>query len=208
MHILIADDDPVSLARLEHALESWQHTPVAFANGTDALAALKADDSPSIAVLDWQMPGVNGAEVCRQARRENARPLHLILLTATRTSREDRLAGLACGADDFVAKPFDPAELRARLAIGERIVNLQTELLNRIRELAASLEHIRQLEGLLPICAWCKNIQDDEAKWQPIESYFSKRSEVEFTHSICPRCAKRQFPQPMPDATPSSPPSP
>ncbi len=188
MRILIADDEPVARAHLEHLLASWHHEPIVVANGADAVAVMKAQDGPPVAFLDWEMPDINGDEVCRRIREGTDRPMHLILLTAARTSREDRLAGLSCGADDFVAKPFDPAELRARLAIAERVVSLQEELMRRIRELASSLEHIRQLEGLLPICPWCKSIRDEHQAWHSFEQFLSQRGETQITHAICPRC--------------------
>jgi response regulator RpfG family c-di-GMP phosphodiesterase len=109
------------------------------------------------------------------------------MLTAC-DSREDLIEGLLAGADDYVAKPFDPRELRARLAVGMRVLGLQQALANRVNELESALAQIKTLQGLLPICSYCKRIRNDKNYWQQIESYVSEHSEAEFSHGICPQC--------------------
>ncbi len=113
--------------------------------------------------------------------------MDLLLLTA-RGQREDLVAGLASGADDFISKPFDPTELHARLRAGLRILQLPTSLSERVRQLEAALSSVKQLQGLLPMCAWCKNIRDDRNYWQQVDDYIAAHSEVRFTHGICPDC--------------------
>jgi diguanylate cyclase (GGDEF)-like protein len=128
MKILIADDDPVSRRRLEVALTRLGHEAVPVGDGTEAISALAAPDAPRLAILDWMMPGVDGLEVCRTLRRGAAPYVYVILLT-TRDRREDMVAGLQADADEFIIKPFDAVELRARLRSGERVLELQEGLL-------------------------------------------------------------------------------
>jgi DNA-binding response OmpR family regulator len=108
-------------------------------------------------------------------------------LTA-RANTEDLVAGFEAGADEYIVKPFDLAELRVRLQAGARIVELQQKLEERVRDLESALSRVKQLQGLLPICAYCKRIRNDQNYWQQVEAYVSQRSEAEFSHSICPDC--------------------
>src|SRR5262249_34603108 len=142
------------------------------------------------AILDWMMPGLDGVEICRRLRAvEDAKQAYLILLTA-RQGRESIVAGLESGADDFVSKPFDPAELQARLQVGLRVLDLESKLADRVRELEAALAGVKQLQGLLPICAWCKKIRDDQNYWQQVDTYIAAHTEARFSHGICPDCMK------------------
>lgn len=129
MRILIADDDPVSSRLLERTLVRLGHLVAMVSNGPDAAAALLAPDGPRMAILDWMMPGADGPEVCRAVRQHPGPYVYLILLTG-RDRREDIIAGLDAGADDFLTKPFDAVELRARLRSGTRVLELQEGLLN------------------------------------------------------------------------------
>ncbi len=99
------------------------------ADGEDAWAALKGDDAPEIAILDWEMPGLDGAEVCRRVRALGRERYTYLLLLTSRDGRQDMVQGLEAGADDYLIKPFDPAELKARLNTGRRILRLQAELI-------------------------------------------------------------------------------
>lgn len=159
-------------------------------DGTAAWAILEADDAPALAILDWMMPGIDGVEVCRRARaRTPAPPLYIILLTA-RTDRQDTIDGLGSGADDFVTKPFDAAELRARVGVGVRVAELQLDLAGRIAELERALARVDTLHGILPICSYCKKVRNDSDSWQQMEAYVSAHSTVRFNHGVCPDCVK------------------
>jgi phosphoserine phosphatase RsbU/P len=191
MKILIAEDDPVSRRVLEATLSKWGYEVMSTSNGREAWEALAAPDAPRLAILDWMMPEMDGIEVCRRARgRTEAGPFHILLLTA-RGRKEDVIAGLQAGADDYVTKPFDHEELRARVQVGQRIVELQTMLASRVTELEEALARVRQLRGLLPICSYCKKVRDDRNYWQQVEQYVSTHSDVQFSHGICPDCYTR-----------------
>lgn len=191
MRILIAEDDLVSQRMLEATLAKWGHEVVVTGDGDAAWKVLRSGEAPRLAILDWMMPGLDGAEICRRVRAtEAAPPPYLILLTA-RGSQTDVVAGLNSGADDYVTKPFDRDELRARVQAGTRIVDLQHELADRVRELEDAMSRVKLLQGLLPICSYCKRVRKDENYWQQVESYVSDHSEARFSHGICPPCYEK-----------------
>jgi sigma-B regulation protein RsbU (phosphoserine phosphatase) len=188
VRILIAEDDAVSRRVLEATLVKWGYEVVVTTDGQQALDALKQPDAPSLAILDWMMPGLDGSEVCRRAREAVGNRLLYIFLLTAKGSKEDIVEGLTAGADDYVVKPFDRAELQARLNVGERILRLQAELAKRVQELELALSKVNLLQGLLPICCYCKKIRDDQNYWRQVEGYIAEHSEAQFTHAICPTC--------------------
>jgi sigma-B regulation protein RsbU (phosphoserine phosphatase) len=191
MRILIAEDDPVSRRLLEVTLIGWGYEVQVTGDGRSACEALVAADPPQLALLDWMMPEMDGLEICRRVRSTQAgRAIYIIILTA-RIGKEDVIAGLDSGADDYITKPFDREELRARLRAGCRIVELQMSLAERMAELQQSLAQIEQLDGLLPICAWCKKVRDDQNYWQEVECYITSHSAARFSHGICPGCLEK-----------------
>jgi CheY-like chemotaxis protein len=188
MRILIADDDDVSRLELEALLLRHGHEVVAVSDGTEAWDILQGDNPPRLAVLDWMMDAMDGVEVCRRVReRPGLRNVYLILLTS-RGDKEHILAGLQAGANDYVTKPFDREELLARVRVGAEMVGLQTELAARVRELEDALARVNQLQGLLPICSYCKSIRDDQNYWHQVESYVKSHSGADFSHGVCPGC--------------------
>jgi len=188
MKILIADDEMVSRAVLESHLEYWGYTPVCVDHGREALARLKAPDAPPIAILDWMMPYLSGPEVC-QAIRDLKRPIptYLILVTA-RTDKRDIVRGLQAGAHDYITKPCDPNELKARIDVARRMVETQLLLAQRINQLEEANHQIRHLRGLLPICCRCKKVRADDGYWSEVETYITQHTEATFSHSLCPDC--------------------
>ena len=189
--VLIAEDEAVSRRLLEATLRRWGHEVVVTIDGDAAWAALQRPDAPSVAILDWMMPGVEGVEICRRVHAQGSpTPPYLILLTAN-SERANVIAGLEAGADDFMGKPFDPDELRARLIVATRVVDLRRKLADRVGELEAAMGRVKQLHGLLPICAYCKKIRDDQNYWQRVEEYVSAHTDAQFSHGICPECYDR-----------------
>lgn len=191
LRILIAEDDPISRRLVVAFLQKWGHEVTEAVDGLEATRALEADDTPPLAVLDWMMPGLDGLEVLRRLRRAEAEqgrtPVYVILLTA-KGGRDSIAEGFTAGADDYILKPFDHDELRGRLSAGVRIVELQLKLADRIRELEAALQKVKTLQGLLPICSYCKKIRDDRDYWTEVESYIARVAGAEFSHGVCPSC--------------------
>lgn len=188
MRVLIAEDDPVSRRILETLLRKWSYEVVTAFDGNGAWQQLQQPDAPHLAILDVMMPGIDGLEICRRVRTlQSTIPPYIILLTA-RQGTSEIVKGIEAGADDYLTKPYDRDELRVRVQVGTRIIDLQTKLAGRVGELESALEHVKQLQGILPICSYCKKIRDDQDYWQTVETYVSSHSEVKFSHGICPPC--------------------
>jgi phosphoserine phosphatase RsbU/P len=187
MKALIADDDIVTAAAISASVSGWGFEVVVAHDGHGALDQLRADPSPALAIIDWEMPGLDGPEICRRIRADARERLYVLLLTA-RSSPADVVEGLEAGADDYLVKPVNLSELRARLHVGVRVVTLQERLSNKVAELQATLDKVRQLRGLLPICSYCKRIRNDENYWERVEVYVTEHSDAKFTHGICPSC--------------------
>jgi len=134
------------------------------------------------------MPEMDGVDVCRQVRRNLPLANAYLMLLTSLESRTHVVAGLEAGANDYLTKPFDAEELRARFNVGVRVLTLQERLAERVTELQAALSNVKQLHGLLPICSYCKRIRGDDQYWQQVESYIADRSEAQFSHGICPSC--------------------
>ena len=188
MIVLIADDLDINRKLLRTLLAADGYEVIEASNGADAFNILKDAKGPMVGLIDWEMPQMEGIEVCRKARAlHGLPPLYLILLTV-RDSKQDIVAGLQGGANDYITKPFDKTELLARVGIGKQMVQLQQTLTERVAELKDALISVKQLGGLLPFCSYCKKIRDDQNYWQQVESYVGKHSDAKFSHSICPQC--------------------
>lgn len=188
MYALIADDDPVTAAVLGAALRRLNLEVVIAHDGAAAWDVLCGDRVPELAIVDWMMPKVDGLELCRRIRATPAHAHMYVILLTGRDSRADCVAGLQAGADDYLVKPFDPDELRARVNAGVRMLTLQTRLTEQIEALRETLARVKQLKGLLPICSYCKSIRTDDDYWQQLEGYLSEHSDARFSHGICPGC--------------------
>ena len=191
MKILIAEDDPVSRRILEATLVSWGYEVSVNLDGRQAWEVLQRGDAPSLAILDIMMPGMDGLEICRKVRQlPHATPPYLILLSAM-SGKEQVVKGIRAGANDYLTKPFHREELRVRVGVGVQMLALQKALAERVEELEAALSQVKQLQGILPICSYCKKVRDDQNYWQQVESYISDHADVQFSHGICPDCYER-----------------
>ena len=173
MTILVVEDDNVSRLLLMTKLKKLGHTAIEASDGEQGWQAF-VREQPRLVITDWMMPELDGLQLCRRIRGvEKECYTYIIMLTAL-SGKKNFLEGMGAGADDFLNKPMDMDELMTRLHVAERILALQTE--------------VRQLEGLLPICAYCKQIRDENNAWQPIEGYVSSHTDAKFSHGICPSC--------------------
>jgi len=191
MQILIAEDDAISQVMLKTMVTKAGYEPVITGDGLSAYEILIKPDTPKLAILDWMMPGLDGVEVCRKVRElKPNEPVYIILLT-NRDNRKDIIHGLKSGANDYIVKPYDVEELQVRIGVGRKVVELQALLAGRIKQLQDALAQIKTLQGILPICMYCKKIRDDKQYWQQVESYVSTHTEAQFSHGICPDCYKK-----------------
>lgn len=186
--VLIAEDQPVERRFLSRFVESWGYEPIVCGDGDRAWDLIEAGEAPDLMLLDWSMPGRDGVDICRSLRAKKQGHSPYVLMLTGRDEPEDLRVALEAGANDFVKKPFDPVELKARLRNGARTLELQEHLEQRVSELEDALARVQTLQGLLPICSYCKRVRSDENYWSQVESYVTEHSNMRFTHSICPTC--------------------
>jgi DNA-binding response OmpR family regulator len=190
MRILIAEDDATSRTVLAAVLRKDGYDVLATADGTRAWQAFQQPDAPALAILDLMMPELDGLEVVRRVRALPTQwPPYLIMLT-TKSEKADVIAGLEAGANDYLAKPFDAGELRARVEVGRRMIDMQTALAAKVDELRQALEQVRTLRGIVPICSSCKNIRDDQGYWSRVEIYVRDHTSITSLRRV--GCAPRR----------------
>lgn len=171
--ILVVDDTPKNLTLVAQILVDHGYEPALAEGGPQALA-FAAQRKPDLILLDVLMPDMDGIEVCRKFKADPAtQGIPIIFLSAMATT-DDTLSGFEAGAVDYVTKPFRIPELLARVRVHVDLYRAKQE--------------IRTLRGILPTCAHCKSIRDDQGHWVPMESFITSRSEVEISHGLCPDC--------------------
>jgi len=180
MKVLVAEDDRTSRALLQGALLKLGYEVVEAVDGASAWDALARNGAPRIVVSDWVMPDTDGLELCRRVRgRKDAPYVYFILLTGKMLGAGHYAKAMDDGVDDFLTKPLDIDALRIRLRVAERIVQLT--------------ERVRTLEGILPMCAYCRRIRDERGAYQSLEDFVSAKTPAQFSHGVCPECAKKHF---------------
>jgi len=189
--ILIAEDEFTTRMMVQVCLENWGYRVDSVTNGGEAWELLKKPDSANIAILDWEMPGLDGVEVCRRLKElEVEIPVYVILLTA-RDSNTDIVKGFDAGADDYMTKPFNDDELRARVLVAERLVRTQTSLSESVVELKDALNQLEILESGVEVCGQCRNIFNPyEGRWNSLEDVFNQEADQRFVVRVCPDCMK------------------
>lgn len=194
MSVLLAEDEPVTRRLMEAQMTRFGFEVISVADGLMAWNLLQSADAPSLVVLDWNMPGLDGPDICRRMRESPRGGYTYMLLVTARNAKSDVVQGLSAGADDFISKPVDPDELHARLRTGERIVRLEQTLGRQVKELQAAAEHVRELQGMIPICMHCKRIRNQSQIWEKVETYIEQRSDAKFSHALCAECLDTHYP--------------
>lgn len=191
--ILVAEDDPISRKLLQANLKKWNYDVVMTEDGIQAWEVMIGPAPPQVLILDWMMPGIDGLELAQRIRQnDEISSVHIIMLTA-KGRNEDIVEGLNAGANDYITKPFNPQELRARVAVGVRMAQLQLALQDKVAELEKALGEVKELHGLLPICSYCKKVRTDDNYWEHIERFITEHSHAEFSHGICPDCYEQHI---------------
>jgi len=196
--ILVVDDEPVNIQLISSVLKDEFDILTAL-NGHDAISHTK-EYKPDLILLDVMMPDINGFDVCKIIKANSSFvDIPVIFLTALDT-QEGALQGLELGGIDYLSKPVNLALLRLRvrnhIEAKERndLVKEQRDQLARQKEeLEAALSQVKQLEGIIPICTYCKKIRDDQKSWHQLETYISQHSEAVFSHGACPECLAEQL---------------
>jgi phosphoserine phosphatase RsbU/P len=188
MKVLIAEDNRISSRILQIRLTKWGYEGVKASSGIDALEQLTGKDAPQMALLDWMLPGIDGLEVCKRVRSLDGVEQSYIIMMTDKATSQNIVEGLNAGADDYLTKPFNDEELRARLHAGLRITQLQSSLTQRIMDLEFAMSKVKELQGLLPICSYCKTVRDDSGYWHQVTQYVSNDDHIPLAHDICPNC--------------------
>jgi DNA-binding response OmpR family regulator len=177
--ILAVDDTPADLDLLAAILGQAAYELALARDGSQALV-MAAKEQPDLILLDVLMPGLDGLEVCRRLKADPATQAIPVIFVTAQSGSDELLTGFEVGAVDYVTKPFRIPELLARVHVHVELRRVQQE--------------VHTLRGILPTCAHCKKIRDEQGAWHAIEAYISQRSEAQFSHGICPECIALHFP--------------
>ena len=185
--ILIVDDQPENIRMLMELLKD-DHATIPAISGDIALQKAVEEPMPDLILLDIMMPGIDGYDVCRKLKADpKSEPIPIIFISAI-SEAMDAAKAFELGAVDYIMKPFNPATVKAR-------VKTHIQLSRTLHKLKKALSEVKTLSGLLPICANCKKIRDDKGYWNQIEEYIDRHSDASFSHSVCPECMKRLYPE-------------
>jgi len=188
--ILIAEDEFTTRMLLQVSLENWGYRVESVADGQEAWSVLKQKDAPHIAILDWEMPELDGPEVCRRVKEmEIDNPPYIILLTA-RDGKKDIVQGFDAGADDYMIKPFNDNELQARVRVAVRQVRTQTSLSKSLNELKEVLNQLEMVQEGTEVCQSCHKILGDDGYWHTLEEMITDYPDLRFMHAVCPDCTR------------------
>jgi sigma-B regulation protein RsbU (phosphoserine phosphatase) len=192
--VLLAEGNQVQSFILARLLEDIGYKVDAVSDGL-AAADLLRRRTYSFLIADLHLPSSSGIELIRAARAMSLSGYVFTILLTARVSRGELIEGMEAGADDFLTRPVDAELLRVRLRAGERILRLERGLAERNRILETALGEVKKLSGLLPICANCKKIRDDQGYWHQVENYIKEHTDADFTHALCPSCMSELYPE-------------
>jgi CheY-like chemotaxis protein len=191
--ILAVDNNPTNLQLLFDYLAELGFKTLVASDGE--MAILQAERTqPDLILLDIMMPGIDGFETCRRLKANRTTQKIPVIFMTAHSDTESKVKGFEAGAVDYIAKPFQQEEVLARITTHITIRNQQKLIEAHNAELQEALAKVKLLSGLLPICAHCKKIRDDEGYWQQVEIYVKDHSEAEFRHGFCPDCIQELFP--------------
>jgi len=197
--VLVAEDDERSRNGLVRLLQRDGYEVTVANDGQAALHVLLAPNPPQIALLDWEMPRLDGIHVCWAVRSTPGNPYTYIIMVTAKADATDALAAFAAGVDDFLSKPIDSLQLLARLRCGERVLGLEQRSAERISQLKNASAEVRKLRSLLPICRYCKKVRDGADRWHEFEGFVHDNAGSEFSNVICPECLDKGFSRNLPE---------
>ncbi len=193
--ILIVDDKLANLIALETLLQNIDVDCIRALSGNEALQ-LTLEHEFALALIDVQMPDMDGFETVELMRNVAiTKYLPVIFVSAIYSDDFYKIKGVEAGAVDFITKPIVPKVLLGKVKIFLELYSQKLQLEKTVSELEKALSEIKTLSGLIPICSSCKKIRDDSGFWTNVEHYIAARSDVDFSHAICPDCMKKEYPK-------------
>ncbi len=190
MKVLFVEDEYITRLTVQVVLEGWGYTVDSAEDGIVGWEFIQNTDVPQIAILDWEMPGLDGLELCRKIKALRRKvPVYVILLTG-KDARQDILKGFAAGADDYMTKPFDDNELRARVRVAAKLVSTQEELAASNDEMWRALNHVALIQGDFSFCTRCHKVENDQGVWKTLAEYSNDQEDRRFNYMLCPDCSK------------------
>ncbi len=188
MNILIADDDPITRKLIEHTLRRWHHTVYSAPDGSVALEMYRQNEAIEMIILDWMMPNMDGLATCTAIRDMSRTLSPFIIMLTSKVGKDFVVRALDAGADDYVTKPPDPGEMKARIAAGERVLNMQKDLHHKINLLEETVARIKQLESHIPVCPDCSTLRNDAAYWKCLNALIEDHRDRHVVLDKCPQC--------------------
>lgn len=191
--VLIVDDIEENVEVLYSILKNENYR---FAIALTAEQTLRTVEKevPDLILLDVMLTDGNGFELAERILRDHGKGQIPIIFITARAHIEDKVMGFQAGGVDYITKPFEESEVLARVRTHLELKSIQKEQQELIRQLREALDEVRQLRGIIPICARCKKIRDDDGYWMQVDQYFSVHSDIEFSHGLCPECMHELYP--------------
>lgn len=199
--VAIVDDVADNVRILHHCLREEGYR-FGIARNAAELFLLLETRSPTVILLDVMLPDMDGFAILERLRKDLRFINTPVIFVSARAEVDDIIRGFELGGVDYITKPFNGAEVRARVKTHIRLHLALARERELNAELSTALDRVRTLEGIIPICANCKSVRSDKGYWTQVESYLSEHTGALFTHSLCPDCASRLFPDAFPDGVP------
>lgn len=175
MKLLVAEDELISRWILKETLQTWGYDVTVCEDGKEAWEHY-AEGDYRVVISDWAMPYINGLELCQKIRAASPSDYCYFILLTTRDGKDCFLEGMDAGADDYMIKPFDSDQLKARLKAAERMLASRPYVMPR---------------ATVPVCAWCNKIRESDHLWRTMEEYISIHTNVGLDRSLCPVCSNK-----------------
>lgn len=191
--ILVVDDVEENIGILYSILKEEGYRFAVALNGEGALEAFRREP-PDLVLLDVMLPDLSGFDIITRMRESDPEKNIPVIFITARADIEDKLIGFGKGAVDYITKPFNEREVLARVRTQLELKLRRDESGRLIEKLQKALDEVRQLRGIIPICAGCKSIRNDDGYWQQVEDYLGSHSGIEFSHGLCPSCIRKLYP--------------
>lgn len=188
--VLVVDDNAANIDVMLTFLEGDGYDLSVATSGEMALKIAR-HSLPDLILMDIMMPGMDGLETCRELKADSATAQIPIIFVTAKKEVEDIVKGFRSGGVDYISKPFRQEEMQSRVSTHIRLRKMMLAQERLIKQLNNALAEVNTLQGLLPICSYCKNIRNEEGEWQKLEKYIREHSEANFSHGICDKCFKK-----------------